>query len=483
MPALSLFAAVLLGALLAACALPFAWSAVTPVPLALLFALVASAVSPRAAAWRAFLAGVTFFALHLLWLPESFQVGFGPFGALMFLPVYAIEGSFWAALAWLAVRVGARFGGRVWLLAFGWVLLEWLRHLGPLAFPWGTVGYTLLPLPVAQVADVGGVLLLSLLVTAAAAALATLPSAGPRALLVVASLWGAATAYGVTRPALDGNPGRMLLLRTDVNSFEKASGSGLGKLLEQHRTLTAQAAPDEVPVWSETAVAGYASSIGSSLPKRPMLTGVALFEPDGRFTNSAVSWDRRVLSRYDKSKLVPFGEYSPLAVPLEPVYAFVYGRFLGQPFMPPLPGGAREPLRLGGRSYGTYICYDSVFGQVTAALARGGAGVLVNVSNDGYFGQSVGVEQHFQMGRLRAIETRRFVVRSVNGGIAAVVDPRGRVVRRFDGPGTGVLHARVDFLSGVTLYVRFGDWPIVLVCLAGALFTRLREQRALLRVF
>ncbi len=462
-----------LGALLALCGLPYPWSWLSPLPLAALFAYAAQPARPTAGAARLFWAGLAFFTATLYWLPASFGAGFGPFGAVMFLPLYALEALFWAALGWLCSRATGRALPRVWLLAFGWALLEWLKHLGPPAFPWGTLGYTLLPTPAAQIADLGGVLALSLLVTLSAAALIALARGAWRPLLWIAALWGASLAYGLTRNERAGEPGQALLLRTNFDSFDKASGSdGTIQLAEMLR-LSRAAQPDELLIWSETAIDGRPfDDQRALLPRRPMLLGIRLTE-----RNSAVGWNgAHTLGQYDKAQPVPFGEYFPLLVPARRAYNAVFALLGLPPLEATLAGTRPRPLDLGGHSYGTYICYDSVFGRVTAALTRGGAGVLVNVSNDGYYGNSLGVRQHFQMGRLRAIETRRFVLRSVNDGIAAVIDPLGRVRQEDAGPGSGVIHARFAYLKGLTPYVRWGDRPALAACVLG-LILALRAGR------
>lgn len=473
MPFLTAALALLLGATLAGCSIPLPWSFLAPVPLAFLLAFVAAAPTARSGAWRAFLAGFAFFALHLLWLPESFGAGFGPFGVVMFLPVFALLGAFVALLAFATLSFTRTWWARVWMLAFGWVLLEWLRHLGPLAFPWGTLGYTLLPTPAVQVADLGGVLLLSLLVTTTSATLAMLVRREWRPLVPMTLLWLGALGYGATRTVPKGEPGRALLLRTTFPQFEKVRG--FDAYWDQHITLTSQVQPGETVVWSETSVLD--SAYVQRLPNRPMITGVAFWNPDGSLSNSVISWNDRVLARGDKVKLVPFGEYSPFARELRPVYDFFYTRFVGAPFVDRRPGTDIRPLPLEGRAYGTYICYESVFGALTAKLAREGAEVLVNASNDGWF-NALGVAQHFAMGRVRAIETRRYLLRSVNLGVAGVVDPLGRPTDTFDGPDAGVVHARFDFLRGETPYTRFGDWPVVLLSATFYLATLLFARRA-----
>ena len=166
--------------------------------------------------------------------------------------------------------------------------------------------------------------------------------------------------------------------------------------------------------------------------------------------------DGAVRGRYDKNRLVPFGEFFPWRGVLGPVYAFFFQRFGLGNLADTVPGRVLEPLG----PYGAYVCYESAFPGVARALVRGGARVLVNLSNDAWFGPSFGGAQHFAMGRIRAVETGRWLLRAGNDGITAAIDPYGRVVARLE-PGTaGYLAAPYAFTSGTTPYVRFGDWAL-----------------------
>jgi len=141
---------------------------------------------------------------------------------------------------------------RVWGLAGGWVLLEWLRFLGPLAFPWPTLGYTLLPTPAIQIADLGGVLLGSVLVVASAAALVSLRWDSPRPYVALTLTWLAVVLYGVTRSPGQGPAGSFLVLRTTIDQF---SGEDPDELFQASQRLTRRdRQPGEVPVWSESAL-------------------------------------------------------------------------------------------------------------------------------------------------------------------------------------------------------------------------------------
>lgn len=160
--------------------------------------------------------------------------------------------------------------------------------------------------------------------------------------------------------------------------------------------------------------------------------------------------DGSVAGRYDKIDLVPFGEFVP------PLFSFVNritheaGDFV--------PGHDVIVLQAAGHRLGVFICYESAFPDLVRQFAAHGANVLVNLSNDAYFGQSEAHEQHLLIARMRAVENRRFLIRSTNDGITAIIDPAGRVTRRF--PSYTELASPVSYgvVDRTTFYTRHGDW-------------------------
>jgi apolipoprotein N-acyltransferase len=468
-------AALLCGALLGVTGAPFAWAWLAPLPLAAVFALIAATVTPRAALRVGYASGVGFFAVHLIWLPFSFVALFGAPGALTALLPFVLAG-FWALLAGATRALAGRY--TLAALPFAWVILEWLRAQGPLAFPWGFMGYALLETPLIQSADLGGVYLVSLLVTALAAGFAYAPR-DPRPLGVVAVVWLLALGYGLTRPAASPDaPGALevVLVQGAVNPLRRAGGTQ-GDELELHLGLTRQAltrGPAALVVWPESsvpvaptdpAVASRIAALGT-----PAIIGAPTVEGAARF-NSAYAFQAQVSGRFDKTQLVPFGEFFPLRDALAPVYDPIFSS-LGLPGLRGVTAGRTlEPLALGTVRAAAYICYESAFPGVARALVARGANLLVNISNDAWFGRGFGADQHFALGRVRAIETRRFLVRAGNDGVTAVVNPSGAIVARLPRFAPGTLRARVQPLETLTPYVRFGDWVVwasagaLLVCI------------------
>jgi apolipoprotein N-acyltransferase len=205
--------------------------------------------------------------------------------------------------------------------------------------------------------------------------------------------------------------------------------------------------------------------------------GLAGRNSDGSYSlyNSATFFreDGSYGGRYDKIHLVPFGEY----VPYKPLFFFAGNLLDGLPF---IPGTQRVLFDDHGRKYGAFICYESIFGDEIRQFAQRGAQVLVNVSDDGWYGDTSAPWEHLDMVRMRAIENDRWVLRATNTGVTASIDPYGRVVDQMPRHVRGALLARFNFIDGTTFYTRHGDW-IAWICavLTGALVagSLLRSRR------
>lgn len=181
--------------------------------------------------------------------------------------------------------------------------------------------------------------------------------------------------------------------------------------------------------------------------------------------------------RYDKMHLVPFGEY----VPYKPLFFFTGHLLDGLPF---IPGEQRVLFDDRGRKYGVFICYESIFGDEIREFVSKGAQVLVNLSDDGWYGDTSAPWEHLDMVRMRAIENHRWVLRSTNTGVTASIDPYGRIVDQMPRHLRGALLARFNYNGDLTFYTRYGDW-IAWICamitafiVVGGLTRSRRQHRA-----
>jgi apolipoprotein N-acyltransferase len=179
-----------------------------------------------------------------------------------------------------------------------------------------------------------------------------------------------------------------------------------------------------------------------------------------------------VVARYDKIHLVPFGEYVPFR------QLFSFAEALTKEVGTFEPGTSREPLRAGDARLGVFICYESVFPDEVRQFSNNGAQVLVNISNDGWYGDSGAWAQHLQQARMRAVENDRWLLRATNTGMTAAIDPLGRVVASIPRKERARLEAPYALVEGTTFYTRHGGWfaylcaIISLVALADTAFTR-----------
>jgi len=482
------------GLLLASALPPAGWWPLLAA-LAVPFALAARAERVREAFWVGAAFALGFFAVYVAWLPLSFaEPGLlGPWFWALHPLLLAILAATWGLTTAAARWLGGRGSGTLWVLAPLWVLVEVARASGYFAFPWGTLGYAWIDAPVGQLADLVGVQGLSLLSAVAAALLAApfVPSPARRgggrrrraivapvvALTLVGAAWLAGTAAlgRHERPTDRG----ALLVQGNVDPFGRATSQA--QELEVHVELTRlgvarMASPPDLVVWPEGAVIGFElegargaptrEAIQASAPASAFLVGGRARLPGGS-SNAAFSLaDGQLLGRYDKHVLVPFGERWPLIGVAEGAYRQVF-RLLGLPLLAnTVPGAGPAPLASGAGVLGVGICYESVFPSITAAMARDGAEVLVIITNDAWFARGDGARQHLDMGRMRAIETRRWLLRAGNDGITAVVDPYGRVVAELDRMVAATLPVRYGTSDAITFYARHAERvPVVLAAL------------------
>ena len=370
---------------------------------------------------------------------------------------------FHAVGAWLFVRF--RPSG-VLLATVGfaavWVLIEWLLTWFLTGFPWLFAGYAMLDAPLEALAPVGGVLLVSFAAVLTAACLVRWRS--PAALVVAALPWLASwalTGVAWTTPA---EPHRVALVQGNIDQATKWDEASRAGILARYATLSEPAWDRDIVVWPEAAITLPLHAAGpflSEMAERAdgaLVLGILIGErwPDGaRWYNGAVSVGDGS-GRYAKRRLVPFGDYVPFQSALRGLIGF-----FDLPMSRSVPGDHEQPLlRAGDAGLAMSICYEIAYPELVRNSA-GEADALVTISNDTWFGASIGPNQHLQIARMRALENGRPLLRATNSGVTALVDAYGRVADQLPQFEQGVLTGEVVGRTGRTPFGRWGSAVVV----------------------
>ncbi len=470
------FVAVGAGAGLTLSFAPFSLWWLAPLLLTLIFLLIEGA-SGRERTLRGFWFGFGMFTTGTYWLYISIH-DFGgvapPIAVAICGALILLMAAYLAVWGYLSGLVAP--GNPVWqvlaVLPASWVGVEWLRGWLFSGFPWLSLGYGQIDGPLAAWAPVVGVQGVSLLVALGAGALSVLiigPNrariAGLGVLAAGAVLTMLLTGREWTRPV--GDPLQVALVQGGISQDRKWLLEELETTKALFRDFTLKLGEADLIIWPEAAIPAlaheeedYLRSLGELMKARhqELILGILTFDfGTGEFRNSllTVGGSNGV---YHKRHLVPFGEYFPV-----PDFIRNVLRLMNLPYTDITPGlDGQRPLLARGVALAPSICYEDAFGtELRDFLPE--AGLLVNVSNDGWFGDSIAPHQHLQMARFRALESGRFMLRSTNTGITAVIDPLGTVVRQGAQFKAVVVSATVQPRQGATPWVRFGNWPVLAV--------------------
>ena len=469
-----------------------AWVALVP-----LLLVLERATSVRAAFGLGYLCGAVFFAGTIYWV-RLVMLEYGGLGQaaaagvlLLFAAVLACFFGAFAALARLLLALPERH--ILWGLPALWVGVELLRAHLFTGFPWLLLGYALADhLLLAQLAQLGGVYLLSFVVAmfnTGILLVARKPNRRRGMVLAAAFFVQAAASLGGGLLPKPEAPETAYLLQAQASLAEEWSVPAVYKLLAdlEVRVLAAYARNQSrsgLVLWPEIPASFYYHEDPllrerlhrlARLTQSHHLVNVVAFADAERKEplNSAVliSPAGEFLGQYDKIHLVPFGEY----VPLKKLFFFA-GKLTAEvgDFVPgtrPVPLGEHHPLA-------ALICYEGIFPDLVRQFSASGAELLVNLSNDSWYGDSAARYQLLLMSRLRAIENGRWLLRATNTGITAIVDPYGRV-QTFAPDQRAAFTGRFGYLGGRTPYVAFGHWFPVLAAAAalGLLVKALRSPK------
>ena len=489
----------------------FAPFSLFPLPvfaLALLFTQWLRAKTARAAARIGFAFGFGLFGAGTGWI----YVALHDYGDMPFLLALLATALFTAFIALFPALVGyaahripqagrrgasedaashfGRAASCVWFLLMMpalWVLLEWLRGMLFTGFPWLTFGYSQAAAsPLAGYAPLLGVYGVSLAVTESAGLLACLWQArwskqGKAALAVLAALWvGGAVLRMVEWTQPQGDLLKVSLVQGNIAQELKFREERLVGTLEIYRRLALQS-DARLIVLPETALPllrselpeNYAAILREHVRQNGGDMLIGSFERDhGLYYNSVFTLGADPSQSYRKNHLVPFGEF----IPLRPALGWLINEVLNIPMSDLARGGLPQaPLNVAGQKIAVNICYEDVFGEeIIRALPE--ATLLVNVSNDAWYGDSHAAAQHNQMSQMRALENGRMVLRATNTGVTSIIGRDGGIQQMLPQHEEGVLTGQAQGYVGATPYVRWGN-TVALLLIALMLAAAWRQRR------
>jgi apolipoprotein N-acyltransferase len=366
---------------------------------------------------------------------------------------------------------------RKYLLAWpaAWVFIEWFRGWILTGFPWLNLGYSQIESPLYGLAPILGVYGVSLAVAFSAGLILVAWYWPGRTRFVTLSglgiLWGGAFLLSYvpwTTPV--GKPLQASLIQGNIPQTIKWQPEQVKSILEQYRQLTADHWDSDFIVWPEGALTVFYHQVANNyltflatearVHKTDLLIGLPVFHQEtGKYYNSMLSLGSQQAFYY-KRHLVPFGEYVPFEKHLRGLI-----HFFDLPMSSFSPGPKEQPLlQVAGYPVATSICYEDAFGEeIIAALPE--ARLLVNATNNAWYGDSLAPHQHLQISRMRALETGRDLVRATTNGISAIIDAKGALRAITPQFKTTTLTGNVQPRAGATPYVLWGNGPTIGLCL------------------
>jgi apolipoprotein N-acyltransferase len=438
------------------------------------------------AAFLSFIAGFIFFAGLIYWIYNVLtEYGHLPgwLSILFLILLVAYLALYFSFFGFLLRRIADKTNLSEKVFAPPhWVSLEYIRGFLLSGFPWELLGYSQFQtLPMVQIADITGVYGVSFVIILANVALyrsaLTLTHRAwkhafkeilvPGLILALVGSYGLWKLSGLEKQGKPGRGYKVALIQGNIRQDIKWEPRFQEETLKIYSELTLQgkALEPDLIIWPETATPFFFQNTYpfqsrilelSRQMNAPLLFGAPAFDRRDSMIyhfNSAflVSPEKKILGRYDKIHLVPFGEYAPFSGILGFTRDIIgaIGDFTS--------GKEVKTLSLPSGSFGVLICYEAIFPNLTRQFVGRGAQFLVNITNDAWFGKSSAPYQHLSMVTLRAVENRVSIARAANTGISALIDSSGRIVRSTDLFTREVLFGKIKINESSTFYTRWGD--------------------------
>ena len=442
-----------------------AWLA--PVALTPLLIAVSLEVRVRQRLLLGYVCGIIYWFGVCYWIQGTLAsyAGVGGAGSWALFALFCLAKALHMAVFALAAGIVMRTVWAIPGVATLWVAIE-VTH-GPLGFAWLTLGNAGIDMGVPmRLAPYTGVYGLSFVFAMMSAALALAFLRRPRLELA----WLAPLPLIILLPRLpDFHAGEQVAVLVQPNISDtmqwtpqilQATERRLA-YLSMNAVLADKTQPPQLLVWPEVPAPFYADDPDylrlaaelARVTRTSFLGGVVAHGPNGELLNSAllVAPTGRVVSRYDKVNLVPFGEFVPwpFAVIVKKI-STESGDYT--------PGKQVVVMPMDGHQMGTFICYESVFPNFVRQFAANGAELLINISNDSWYGTSSARQQHLKIVRMRAAENRRWILRSTNDGVTGMIDPSGRLLGTLPNYVQAASRKGYSYIKDTTFYTRHGDW-------------------------
>ncbi len=441
-----------------------------------LFFFVLQCSSTKQAFWQGYFYGLGLMGFGVFWLRISFDE-FNHLGSfLSTLLVFGFIFSIAFYFAFIAFFCRLFSQGNLWIIGFIWVLGEALRSWFLTGFPWLSIGYAFIDTPLAGFAPIFGIygVSLSVAISAIFICLILLKPRKKTYTFCLLGLWFSGwILYTIEWTQVEKEELKIALFQANIPQQIKWNPEQLVPTLQRHLDMRDNQPDADLIIWAETAIPALLTRVESVLTplesqlkkqNQAVLTGIPLSKK-GQIFNSLLLLGTAQRQFYYKHHLVPFGEFQPLPI-LQPLIDY-----FNIPMSNFTQGQTSSVLTLKDFNLGVSICYEDVFSrEIQAAMPV--ADILINVSNDAWFGHSIAPYQHLQMARMRALENGRYFVRATNTGVSAIMNEKGKVLKRLGLLKSGTLIATIPKISGLTPFARYGEYPIWIILIICCFFIR-----------